>query len=376
MTAKKWLRLTECGGKARNGELKAVDGALAFYQADQISARLTALREALEQWKRSQGSGEEWKNSVWNQQQQEGKPVEMLDAWIARKERMLQDDKRGPIPALQAAAKSVYDAYQSWMPDAYRSALETTFVAPPDHVYCYKRYETKPEWEDHLRKGTATGHDITKGDTVEASTRTLTWGIEKVEDEFVRVSRNLKAYDAPGNRRIEFHDYNNHHTLVHEMLHWVCHEQFRLGSMKQEFGEDFEYVQEGFTEWLARNALNEWTTGGYWRIMGDVIDAVKAGHPSADDLKRAYFQGQDVKSIGQDMVQLIRQQKSARLLQLDRNEIDGCLANIKSGRTRKFRDPSTAGAEFVARMKRAFQEVPLDERKRLLGDTSPWLAAL
>jgi len=375
MTANKWLRLTDCGGKPRSGELKAVDGALASYQADQLSARLTALRETLEQWKRSQGSGEEWKSSAWNQQPQEGKPVEMLDAWIAKKERILQDDKRGAIPALQAAAKTVYDAYQSLMPDAYRSALETTFVAPPDNVYCYKRYETKADWEDHLRKkATASGHDIKGSDVISASTPTLTWGLDRVDDEIVRVSHNIKAYDAPGNRRIEFHDYSNHHTLTHEMLHWVCHEQFRLDSMKQQFGEDFEYVQEGFTEWLARNALNEWTTGGYWRIMDYVIEAVKSGHPSAEALKRAYFEGQGVTAAGQDMVRYIKQERIARAQKINQDEIDDCLRLMR--RYTRLRDPSTAGDDFVRRMKAVFQGVSDAERRRQLGNTSPWLAAL
>ena len=374
-----WMQLTERGTfTPRSNALERVDRALLAFNKSGLKSDLIALEQSLNAWKQTK---DDWTESVRNESQSSArkdayvKPVNALTDWIAKRRRMFESDKSEAIPALQRAARVVMEKYGPLLEEAYRGALNENFVAQAEHVYCFKRYESDGDWTRHVQETRAgQDHDLQEGDIVNGVTPTIFPRVERVGGQYVWAAENLKgaAPPAPYNRRIEFREIR-HHTLVHEMLHWCCHEQFRLGSSRSALGEHFEYVLEGLTEWLTRNALDEWESGGYERIMGAVRAAVEAGHPHPATMIAAYFRGEQVTSMARDMIEYITVTlpglQSAEGKARVRRDL---LANM--AKAARLRDPANVGDDYKERMKAAFSGA--DSAPALLQRYPQWIQYL
>jgi len=58
-----WIKHTESLGARRSDALRALDGALRAYQTDKSAAALTRVKNALAEWKKTQGAGDAWRKS-------------------------------------------------------------------------------------------------------------------------------------------------------------------------------------------------------------------------------------------------------------------------------------------------------------------------
>jgi hypothetical protein len=83
----------------------------------------------------------------------------------------------------------------------------------------------------------------------------------------------------------------DHHTLVHEILHWTTHASFEKYT-KDHYGSGTQgkLIREGITEWLTRTALGDMDNGSY----RDLIPIVKgiAQVWNLSQLHAAYFRGE------------------------------------------------------------------------------------
>lgn len=204
--------------------------------------------------------------------------IRELREWIDRRRKEESDSSFGHV---QAAAVLVSRKYGAYMPNEYLEALRTVFIEAGNGVRrCYKYYSDKALFEKHIRtiEPTAPVEIVQHADGI-APTLSMT-----------DVStRNLAGETAPFNRRIEFRDPIKQHTLVHEMLHWSCHENFRLATLKQQL------AKEGMTEWLAREVTG--VSLGGWAEHHDNVRAAVRGGADTNKLLAAYFKGEDADTI-------------------------------------------------------------------------------
>ena len=194
--------------------------------------------------------------------------------------------------------------------------------------------------------------DPTKAGGINAATPTIPNAAVQLDDEDHR-SRNVKNDSPPNNRRIEFHTMSEH-TAVHEMLHWCCHEEFRTTAHARVLGADFEYVLEGFTEWLASDALNtSWPMDTYAMIRGAVIDCVNNRHPDFESMVAAYFKGARVHEVANDMLDHVREYKKA----LDRGPVVSEVERNDVMAVMSLRPLPKASEDFKKRAKAAFSGI-------------------
>ena len=258
---------------------------------------LLVLWLRLDEWKAAKDKSEG--NQIWRTAQGADKtPFEQLDAFV-QSERAAngprQAEEYPDQTARRGGAADVLKAFSAYMPDFYSQTLNATFIKPPmNHVYCYHYYDVDKDWGQHL--GTCQLPKGIQPQQVNGYCPTLGPGADRT---------NMRPGDTRRtNRRVEFTKQANHHTLVHEMLHWSCHENFRQATITRSLFTDpaqLTLVLEGTTEYLARYALKEWDRGGYENFMPGVIATVNGGHPAVPDLCKAYFQGSDLKT-GADRV--------------------------------------------------------------------------
>jgi hypothetical protein len=352
MRYQEWMTLTARTGKPRSSELKAVDTALFDFSQSGLKTDLIILESALDAWKTSKFP-RDWRASIRNTHPSGKRPVETLSRSIAERKSQFAADEREVVDELARAARVVRDKYRSAMEDGYASALEATFISPVGQTRCYKRYKSREAWSKHTSGARTSDHDVRETDRVTAVTPTLLTTRETYGSRNYRPSRNLAGISPPLNRRIEFFDVE-HHTLVHEMLHWCCHETFRIESSKQSLGDEFELVLEGWTEWLARNALGKWNEGGYLRIMLGVIAAVKAGQPKPDALVAAYFKGIQVTNTALMTIKYISTEHSnEKLAKTGQNQEIARVLDLMKGKLR--RAPETATEDFKGMVANAFK---------------------
>jgi hypothetical protein len=350
-----WMTLTARARKPRSDELEDVDAALLVFTRSGLERDLDVLEQRLNAWKATK-TNPDWRASIRNQPQNGVRPVEALTAWIAKRKAMFDSDGREAVPLLQEAAGVLRDSYGAAMDDVYRSALVDTFVAPNGQMRGFKRYDSDIAWTNHVAKARAgADHDVREGDTVNGICPTIYPRVERYKNVLYSPSENLAGFAPPLDRRIEFRQLNRH-TVAHEMLHWCCHETFRLESTRARLGASFELVLEGWTEWLTRKALDEWDVGGYARFITGVIAAVKAAQPDEDELKRAYFRGAGVGAAAAKTIDYVNNRYGKEVAgRQNKAEIEQCLANMASGRTTRFQSPKTAGDDFTRRVARVFQ---------------------
>jgi hypothetical protein len=378
MRYKDWMALTDGHAQTpRSDDLVAVDRALLKFSQTGLETDLAALDASVTAWKAKQGAS--WATSPpnaskqWERKQRDARPVDELGDWIAKRKRMFESDKQEAIPALKLAANEVLRAYETEMSTEYRDAVRLNFGDVASPVYCYKRYGSDPDWHRHVNKARpGSRHDIADGDLVTGVTPTLFQSSphEGEGDQPGLVSRNLRGSGPPFNRRIEFRAIE-HHTLVHEMLHWCCHENFRLGASYGKLGPHFELALEGLTEWLARDAL-KWPGGSqaYMRIIFDVRDSIDAGHPRKDAVKAAYFRGEDVAAVCKDLIGFVND--GLPKLRADSRQASelGLVVDAMSFSRKK---PTGANEDFKKRVRSAFKDVAPERLPELLKGRKEWL---
>lgn len=312
---KNWKK---CGRKHAEWlkSLRQVDEALVKFENKPTGPHLDHLKHQLRQWTLSHPR---WQQSQWNNpptMQGSFQPITELVTWVDRLKVQFSANYEA-IEPLRAAGQLVLDKYGSEMEGVYKNALQDNFVAISPHdkpVYCFKRFNDPMEWGTNVNGDARTKSFAEAGDTVIGMTPTLHRGAS-VE---AMINNNLKSLSPPYDRRIEFQNDMSPHNLVHEMLHWCCHEGFRTQATTENLGPEEKkewYVLEGFTEWLTRKALGKMNEGSYQRIMHKVIEAVASDHPTEDDLFRAYFKGVNVVQTGKDLISYVGQVDRNKLIE-------------------------------------------------------------
>lgn len=238
------------------------------------------LKALLENWMKGNAIRDHW-IKVENYSD----PIQALWIWSQNYQRKEVVQNSEAFDRVRPAAQVVLDIYGKYMPDDYRQAVQTTFLdkTKSDHFHCVRYYaqdfsshidKVAPELKEKYSPRDIKGYTPTRDDASE-------------ED-----SKNVANIVPPYNRRIEFFNETNPHTMVHEVLHWVCHEQFRIDSD----GGRSDYVREGFTESLARRALNEPAVGGYEDYFPYALDAINSNKPAWSNVFAAYFKGENIQN--------------------------------------------------------------------------------
>jgi hypothetical protein len=276
MKYEKWISETTIDTR-RHPSLGPIDQALFNYKLKRTPEDLQKLGVAVREWQSAQRAPSDDTSAK----------VDQLKAWVEKRVSELSAEQQTVLPEIQNAATIVLKAYQAWMDDSYKADFESTFLGSADTgMRCYKYYSDKNRWEQHLITKRGAPREMAKD--IDAATPTL--GMTESS------SRNLADNTPPRNRRVEFRPPINRHTLVHELLHWVCHESFRTKV------EHHPVVKEGVTEWLTREALKEYSKGGWtdhyhtvdWGIDKKMIDAEK--------MKGAYLAGRGVDSMFDEVI--------------------------------------------------------------------------
>ncbi len=219
-----------------------------------------------------------------------------LNEWIETRKKEENDNT---FKHLQTAAAAILEQYHAYFPEHYLIAIKAVFINPDKGVRrCYKYFSDKGKWENHIRKLEPDADDsmIQHADGV-TPTFTLT----------STSTKNLVNDQAPYNRRVEFRDPIKHHTLVHELLHWSCHEQFRLDTLH------YPIAKEGITEWLARQ-ITKVTLAGWEEKYREVETAIYGGADKAV-LFKAYFMGEKTDSVVSYLIDFRRKGEKKKKLQ-------------------------------------------------------------
>jgi hypothetical protein len=209
-----------------------------------------------------------------------------LTEWCAAQHEQLVKDEEAQCPAyLKSASSRILKAYGDLLDPDYCYALRYTFYEPREHIYCYACYHTEEDWAQRLYELGITGQsnvDDTKG---------YTGAVHGP------IRYNVKCLHPPEVRRIEFPHDANESTVVHEMLHWCCHEEFSQGKFWQAMPkDDVTDVREGITEYLARKAIGD-AGGGYVSLMKRVNAVLDGDDEFQGKLFAAYFRGIDAKDV-------------------------------------------------------------------------------
>lgn len=304
---KKWKSYRE----DRNwlAEVRQVDEALCRFVENPTGPNLDRLKGRISSWL---ASHPRVKNSALGQplrSKEDYGIVADLAKWVDGLKVQYAANSEAVEP-LRAAAQKILDKYAGYMDPAYKVALQENFASPAPldkPVYCVKHFSKEADWIESLQGDQKVKDLGESGYKVIGITPTISIGISRES----AIAANLdfdKSMTAPYNRRIEFHENMTLHNMVHEMLHWCCHEKFRTEGIPSALGDEEKkhwYVLEGFTEWLTRNALDDMRSGSYGLIMDKVIEAIRAGHPGERDLLSAYFRGIDVVAAGKRMIEYI-----------------------------------------------------------------------
>jgi len=289
MSVKEFEKRTKVG-LFRGDRLKAIADRLKGYHADPSVFNLRALKEALDRWQSGHRDGDRdsWRQDRRNQVPGKGNPIEDLSNWVDRK--LVEPG----LIALRDAALDIEQAYGDMMDHTYRRNLIEMFLGNPidstEPVYCFYYWDDDARWTQRLN-------------TVGAPPKTNAFCMPMHladKDPTIRGSAlvRIKADFAPANRQIEFSSKPGiHHSVAHELLHWCTHETFEDYSHNMADKTLGKFFREGITEWLTRNALDEWDRGGYADFFPIWKDLVDDGNLSLNELILPYFHGVGVQTF-------------------------------------------------------------------------------
>lgn len=321
----------------RSTNLVRVDGALKQYKLVPSLANLDYVEECARFWNATTKTVSASRTHAYDQ---------LIKAISTEKERLQKLDNVATERRLREAALLIVNKFNADIHEHYLGALRKTFVSPPEgHTYCYRRFSDNG-WKSHLLKVyKVDGSDI-------GSHKGVTPTI--AAQELNRFPNFPKENFPPYDRLICFPvNSTTLHNLVHEMLHWCCHEQFRVGERcKGVKAEDFEFCRESITEYLARLALpagSQDAQGGYQHYMSKIeyIISEGDGHVPLDDVKKAYFKGEKVGNLLERMIrckdsELNEEQKQA-----------GRIAALNM--TKNFNDPNKVSETISLGIVKAFE---------------------
>lgn len=286
----------------------AVIRAFTAYKLSRKADDLRALQKALDGWLKPTNE----LRRRWTSTETYSDPIHAIYVWSLDQGGKEREQNRVSYERARPAAQTVFDRYGEAMPEDYRNALRITFLdkTAADHFYCVRYYpkdfhphidKVAPELRNRgISNQAVNGYTPTKAPTEEDG-------------------KNVSGIHPPVNRRIEFYEGTNPHTMVHEMLHWICHEKFRTHAS----GGYSDYVREGLTESLARHALNEFDNGGYQDYFPAALDAINGNKPSWAAVYGAYFRGEDIEPTAR-MFLASREERMRSGLRRNQKECCGC----------------------------------------------------
>jgi hypothetical protein len=204
--------------------------------------------------------------------------------------------------SLRNAGTAILAAYKHVLPQHVQEAVNQTFIASPkdSRIRCFRSFDHEIE-EFQRRVSQAECHE----GIISGYTPSFAYPGIETDPEMNIQSSAL----APLNRRIEVCQTGTH-TVAHEMIHWCCSEPFRTINVRGYEATQFKWFFEGFTEWLTRNALNEWNTGGYGNFMTHVKYAIKDSQPSAELVMKAYFLGEGIEQATSTLINVVSRMHS------------------------------------------------------------------
>jgi hypothetical protein len=211
--------------------------------------------------------------------------VKILAEWASDQEEQSRKN-RDPkyVKQLQLAADRILRAYGDRLHPDYAKALRRTFHEPRGHTHCFACYHTREDWAQRL-------YEL----GVPESQRATTYAHTGPARGFVRY--NVTSFHPPEARRIDFPFDVTDSTVVHEMLHWCCHEDFRWGSFwRNMLQADTDTVNEGITEYLTRKIMGD-TDGGYKNMMDYVNAALERNRDLLAAIYPAYFKGTNAADV-------------------------------------------------------------------------------
>jgi hypothetical protein len=292
MSAVELRRRTHITLSSRGDHMEDIIAALALYHHGPTLQNLEALWKAFSVWKAIHNN---WKQDRRNLVAGMNRPLEELDTALRQ---IFVDLARA---SLASAARTIGRAFGDQMDPVYRQAMIDTFINPPaipaSDPKCFVWFRNSNAWSVRLQ---SVGWQDTQGATT---------GFTMVEEaDDVRQYNNHYAAPAqveklvlvgsyisggvtpPGNRMIQVSTLD-HHTLVHEMLHWTTHASFeKYAKAQYGKGNQGKLIREGITEWLTRTALGDMDNGTY----RDLIPIVKgiAQRWNLSQVHAAYFRGE------------------------------------------------------------------------------------
>jgi hypothetical protein len=189
------------------------------------------------------------------------------------------------VKRLKSAADRILGAYGPLLRPDYEQALRNTFSEPQGHTYCYACYHSPEDWVQRLNELNVQGAFNVKN--IKGYTGTAQ-GL---------VRYNVTTLHHPGVRRIDFPHDANDSTLVHEMLHWCCNEDFLQGFLAgMRSQQQVEDVNEGITEYLARQIMGP-AGGGYAGLIEKVTTVIGRDTDFRDEIYSAYFLGTNAANV-------------------------------------------------------------------------------
>ena len=226
-------------------------------------------------------------------------PLKRLKNWCKRV------DNREAIEALATAARTVVAKYDSVIPADFLNAVRAQFIEPTlegaEPCTCFVWHKTQKEWEQRfatLRLSKPAG---------EASGMTPFWdGAESIAKP-----AKLAGNFPPLNRSIEF-PAPKLDTLVHEMIHWCTSPAYDQYSDTFQ-GNERALIREGTTEWLKCNAVGLFGAGGYKDVLPEIVDLLKEGVITEEQLIRAYLGGENVKATVEALVTGFNRKRQASM---------------------------------------------------------------
>lgn len=272
----------------RGAKLNLISLRLKEYIQDPSDQTLQNLWLALDNWQKAHspaGSPDGWMQDRRNA----GGAIADLTNWVKRK------TNADAIIAFRRAAIDIHDAYGNMMDETYRKPLVDIFInSEVDSVQPFTsliHYRNQQHWQDRLiAKGWKPSQGKTDG-------LTSAWTAGDIAFTSRKMFAAIPGQTPPLNRIVEV-PVLNHHTISHELLHWVTHESF-----KAFFSNSFSpylrpFIMEGLTEFLTRKALNEWDQGGYVDLVPlwvKMMSSNKAVHIA--DIEKAYFRGSELEAF-------------------------------------------------------------------------------
>lgn len=289
MSVKEFEDRTSVTMAKRGPSLSRISDKLKAYIKTPGDAQLKELWYALDGWQ-SHHLADPKDHESWSADRRNKKSaITDLTNWVKRK---MNEDA---ILAFKRAATLINQIYGPSMDDQYHQHFVDIFVnSEVDSTEPFTsiiHWKNQNHWNNRLAQvGCTESQGTTNGFTT-------AWDGPTIASATKQLCAGIKGLTAPLDRIVEVFDLN-HHSICHELLHWVTHESFKKHFASMADGDLRKYINEGLTEWLTRKALNEWDTGGYvdfiplWKRMATDNTVV---YYSA--LSNAYFKGKNLDEL-------------------------------------------------------------------------------